>query len=73
MAVRIRKNGRIFCAAMHKEEKGDTYLNDNIHHMLSVETKVLVTEPMYMHEKNGEWWWKGHIPKTFIIDKFYLT
>ena len=36
MAIRIRKNGRIFCAAMFPEEPGDTYINDQLHYHHSV-------------------------------------
>ncbi len=73
MAVRIRKDGRIFCAALNKEEDGDIYINDSIHYHLSVEAKVLVTTENDYHVKNGgEWWWKGQEPKDVIIDKgFY--
>ena len=71
MAVRIRKDGRIFCAAMFPAEPGDTYLDDNIHYMLSSESKVLVTEPHERHQINGEWWWKGNVPEGIVIDPFY--
>jgi hypothetical protein len=50
MAVRIRKNGRIFCAAMNPPEDGDTYIDDGLHYKLSVENKMLVTEPMKQHQ-----------------------
>ena len=72
MALRIRKNGRIFCAKLHKEKKGDTYIDDNIHYLLSVIAKVLVTEPPKEHMKRGEWWWNNKIPKRIKIDTFYL-
>ena len=69
MAVRIRKDGRILCAAMHEAEDGDTYLDDGLHYLLSVERKVLVTKPHEQHSKSGEWWWKGNAPVG--IDGFY--
>ena len=56
MAIRIRKNGRIFCAAMFPEEPGDTYINDQLHYHLSVEENVLVAEPHERHKISGEWW-----------------
>jgi hypothetical protein len=56
MAVRIRKNGTIWCAAMHPEVEGDIYIHDGLHYRLSVELKVLVTEPWEKHKNNGEWW-----------------
>jgi hypothetical protein len=62
MALRIRKDGRILCAAMHPEEPGDTYLDDSVHYTLS-RVGVLVTEKMEEgghggHACHGEWW--GH-------------
>lgn len=67
MALRIRKNGRIFCAAMFGAEEGDTYLDDGIHYYLSVEKKVLVTEPHIFHKEHGEWWWKGNVPEGIHV------
>ena len=49
MALRIRSDGRVLCAAMHGEEPGDTYLDDGVHYLLSVEKKLLVTEPNERH------------------------
>lgn len=46
MAARVRRNGRILCAATHPAEPGDTYLDDGIHYRLSVELEALVSEPM---------------------------
>lgn len=69
MALRIRKNGRIFCAALHKEESGDTYIDDALHYEMSVIHKVIVTEPHEKHMKNGEWWWVGNVPEGAEIDK----
>lgn len=73
MALRIRKNGRILCAAMHTEELGDTYLDDGLHYILSVEKKLLVTEPMEQHQNKGEWWWSGNVPCDIKIDTFYKS
>lgn len=72
MALRIRKDGRILCAAMHPEEPGDTYIDDGLHYQLSCEHKVIVTEENEKHKERGEWWWVGNIPKNIIIDNFYL-
>lgn len=72
MAVRIRKDGRIFCAALRPEESGDTYIDDGLHYALSVEHKVLVTEPMERHAVNAEWWWRGAVPDGVPIEEFYL-
>ena len=51
MAVRIRESGLILCAAMHPAEPGDTYIDDGLHYTLSVESKVLVTEPMELRTR----------------------
>lgn len=73
MAVRIRKDGRILCAAMHPAEEGDCYVDDGVHYVLSVEAKVMVTEPHERHKEHGEWWWINAIPETAQIDPFYLN
>lgn len=73
MALRIRKDGRIFCAAMHPEQPGDAYLTDSEHYYLSVERRVLMTEPFKQHARRGEWWWRGQVPSGVVIDSFYLT
>jgi len=72
MAVRIRKDGRIFCAAMFPEESGDIYVDDNLHHKLSGELKILITESHEQHRIHGEWWWIGKVPEGVDIDDFYL-
>lgn len=71
MALRIRKNGKILCAAMHPELVGDTYIDDGLHYIMSVERKVLVTQPHEFHHHRGEWWWKGNVPAHITIDDFY--
>lgn len=68
MAVRIRKDGRILCAAMHPAEEGDTYIHDGLHYRMSVEEKVLVTEPHEKHSVHGEWWWAGNVPEGVYIE-----
>ena len=71
MAVRIRKNGRIFCAALRSAEEGDTYINDELHYRLSVLEKVLVSEAWNQHKESAEWWWKGNIPEGIVIADQY--
>lgn len=71
MAVRIRKDGRILCAAMYAAEDGDCYIDDGIHYALSVEAKVLVTESHERHKNRGEWWWINAVPQGVTIDGFY--
>lgn len=78
MALRIRADGTVLCAAMHPEQPGDTYLDDGLHYRLSVDFRVLVTEPMELpdgrgHGVHGQWWWRGAQPAWAEIDPFYLT
>lgn len=72
MALWIRRDGSILCAAMYSDELGDIYLDDTIHEHLSLVTKVLVTESHESHSVRGEWWWINAIPSGVIIDPFYL-
>lgn len=72
MALRIRKDGRILCAAMYAEEPGDTYIDDNLHYKMSCEFKVIGTEPMDIHKLHGQWWWLGNVPEGVQIASFYL-
>ena len=71
MAVRIRADGTIICAAMSDPEPGDTYLHDGIHHILSGELGVLVSEAIDRHEKDGLWWWKHRVPEGRTIDPLF--
>ena len=68
MAVRIRRDGRIYCAALRPAEPGDTYIDDELHYQLSVIKRVLVTEPCDKHMKNAEWWWVGNVPDGVEIE-----
>jgi hypothetical protein len=72
VAVRVRSDGRILCAAMHPAAEGDTYLDDGLHYKLSVELKALVTEPFERHAERGEWWWRDEVPEGVEVDGFYL-
>lgn len=57
---------------MNSVEDGDLYVDDALHYYLSVEKKLLVTQPHEDHIKNnGEWWWKGEQPEGIKIDSFY--
>ena len=71
MAVRIRQNGTILCAAMHPAEEGDTYINDGLHYRLSVLYGVLVAEPMERHQHDGLWWWWDEVPPDREPQVFY--
>jgi len=55
MALRIRITGEILCAAHTKAEKGDTYIDDQTHYMLSQLTRAIV--PSENHEKDNLWFW----------------
>jgi len=55
MAIRWRENGDLICAAMSNLEKGDTYINDNLHYQLSVISRAILAD--VDHEKNGLWHW----------------
>lgn len=59
MALRIRKDGRIFCAALHPPKDGDTYIDDGLHYEMSVIHRVIYTDPEPIHSQHGEWWWSG--------------
>ena len=76
MAIRIRKDGRMLCAAMFPEEPGDTYLHDGIHGLLSGsdgEISVIGSEPMERHKVTGRWYWLGNVPEGVMIDDvFYI-
>ncbi len=73
MALRIRKDGRILCAAMHPAELGDTYIDDGLHYEMSVIHKVIGAEASDKHNDNGRWYWTGNIPAGVGVDEFYLT
>jgi len=76
MALRVRRDGRILCAAFHGEEPGDTYLHDGISYRLTVELGVIVTEPMVSdtgrggHLKHGEWWWANQVPPDVVLERW---
>lgn len=82
MALRIRKDGRILCAAHHQAQDGDVYIDDGQHYRLSVEIGVLVAEPMPRHADPtnphyGEWWWESRVPDDvsveYLTDEVHLT
>lgn len=55
MALRIRENGDILCAAKTNAEEGDTYIHDGIHYYLSVMTEAIVASRN--HKKDNLWFW----------------
>lgn len=78
MSLRIRADGRVLCAAMHAAEPGDTYIDDGLHYVLSVERRILVTEEMDEaggrggHRAHGQWWWSGSVPDDVSVAPFYI-
>ncbi len=61
MAVRIRQDRSIIvCAAKSDPEKGDVYLDDNIHYVLATEMRVL---SVFAHDSSGADLWQFHKPK----------
>jgi hypothetical protein len=46
MAIRIRADGEILCAAMHPEESTDVYFDDGDHHDLFQELRAIEPTPM---------------------------
>ena len=60
MALRVRKNGRILCAAKSLPEKGDMYIDDGIHCWLTrcLPISINVIESMG-EDENGEEEWKA--------------
>lgn len=55
MALRIRENGQILCAAHTDPLPGDTYLHDGIHYFLSVLTGAIVASDN--HSEDNLWFW----------------
>jgi hypothetical protein len=68
MALRIRKDGRIFCAALTNLKEGDTYIPDILSYQLTVEHEVLKSYPMPKHKEIGEWFWSGNVPEDLEND-----
>lgn len=55
MALRIRKDRKtIVCAVESKPQKGDCYLDDNVHYVLSKEMKILHTD-----DEGKTWYFKN--------------
>lgn len=71
MAVRVRADERVLCAAMHPAESGDVYLDDTVHYLLSVVLHVLVTEPHERHRLTGEWWWEARVPEGVEVERWW--
>lgn len=62
MAIRVRKDGTMWCAAHTKPEEGDTYIDDGLHYRMSVDYGVIVALPMPDHVQHCQWWWADAAP-----------
>lgn len=62
MAIRVRKDGTMICAALSKPEQGDTYIDDTLHYEMSVIHGVIVSLPEPEHTKDPRWWWVEQKP-----------
>lgn len=62
MALRVRRNGDMMCAATTTAEEGDTYIDDQLHYEMSVVHGVIVTLPMPEHMDYPRWWWRSQAP-----------
>lgn len=62
MAIRVRSDGTMWCAAHTPALDGDTYIDDALHYEMSIVHSVLVSLPMPEHETNPRWWWSNQAP-----------
>lgn len=62
MAIRVRKDGTMQCAALSEPMAGDTYIDDGLHYQMSVEHGVIMALPMPEHRENPQWWWVNAAP-----------
>lgn len=61
MAVRIRKDKTIVCAAKSEIQDGDVYIDDGLHYVLASELVVLSVCGV---NDNGAELWEFHSPMT---------
>lgn len=75
MAIRVREDGRMFCAALSEPMDGDTYIDDALHYDMAVTHGVIVALPMPEHIKNCEWWWVSAAPSNanFMMARKEIT
>lgn len=69
MAIRVRKDGTIVCAAMTEPEDGDTYIDDAVHGYLDAcsENSVHLLLPSETHDQDGLWFFEGRVPPGYEI------
>lgn len=56
MAIRVRKDGSMWCAAHTARRPGDRYIDDWLHYRLSVELGLIASLPMPCHVIYPRWW-----------------
>lgn len=71
MAIRVRSDGTMLCAALSDPMPGDTYIDDSLHYEMSVIYRVIVSEPIGKHLLSGRWWWRGAVPEGVKIAEQY--
>lgn len=57
MAIRARKDGTMWCAALTPAMAGDTYIDDGLHYQMSVVHRIIIALPAPEHIKHPQWWW----------------
>ena len=56
MAMRVRKDGRMFCARYHRAEDGDLYIPDDIHSWLTgADGRVDLYSVLVYNKETHEW------------------
>lgn len=66
MAIRVREDGTMWCAALTEPEPGDTYIDDTLHHLLHTVHRVIVAWPEPRHSREPQWWWIGSAPSEVL-------
>ena len=64
MALRVRVDGTMWCAAHTEEMPGDTYIDDQLHYEMSVIHGVVVALPIPDHLNHPQWWWTSQAPSN---------
>lgn len=62
MAMRVRADGTMWCAAYTEPQEGDTYIDDALHHQMVAVHGVIVAYPMPRHEDEPQWFWRTTAP-----------
>lgn len=64
MAIRVRKDGTMWCAALTEPMDGDTYIDDALHYEMSAVHGVIVALLHEEHQKHPQWWWVMSAPAS---------